>query len=154
MQTYDAQKAERVWQRVQGSKEEIRQSRTLDNIQELIMNEWIAAATYLRLARQMQPKQAALLHKLAGEEQTHAACLRGMYTLITGQQPVTRSPLPEVDTPELTLRRCYGREMRSLKEYEALRDDPEYGHVFARLAEQEREHCRTLLELIGGLRKK
>ena len=44
--------------------------------------------------------------------------------------------------------------MRSLKEYEALMDDPEYGHVFARLAEQEREHCRTLLEMIGGLRKK
>lgn len=153
MQTYDTQKAERVWQRVQGSKEEAKQSKVLDNIQELIMNEWIAAATYLRLARQMPQKQAAMLQKLAAEEQTHAACLRGMYTLITGQQPVTRSPLPEVDTPELTLRRCYGREMRSLKEYEALLDDTEYGHVFARLAQQEQEHCRTLLELIGGLRK-
>lgn len=154
MQTFDAQKAERVWQRVQGSREESKQNRILDNIQELIMNEWIAAATYLRLARQMQPKQASRLQKLAAEEQTHAACLRGMYTLITGQQPVTRSPLPEVDTPELTLRRCYGREMRSLKEYEALRDDPEYGHVFARLAEQEREHCRVLLELLGVLGRK
>ena len=48
---------------------------------------------------------------------------------------------------------CTGHrgEMRSLKEYEARADDPEYGHVFARIAQQEREHCMALLGLIGSL---
>ena len=55
------------------------------------------------------------------------------------------------DKPELTLRRCYASHMRSLKEYEKRSDDPEYGPVFARLAQQERDQCRTVLELIGSL---
>ncbi len=154
MHTYDPQKAARVWQRVQAEQADAKQTRKNDNLQELIMNEWIAAATYLRLARQMQPKQAAVLQRLGTEEHAHAACLKGIYTLITGEKAVTRTPQPEVESPELTLRRCYGREMRSLKEYESRCDDPEYGHVFARLAEQEREHCRIVLELLGGLGKK
>jgi hypothetical protein len=44
--------------------------------------------------------------------------------------------------------------MRALKEYEALSQDPEYGPVFFRLAQQERDQCRTVLELIGGIGKK
>lgn len=154
MTTYDPQKAARVWQRVQAGQEESHQEKRSDNLQELIMNEWIAAATYLRLARQMPPKQAAVLQKLGSEEHAHAACLKGIYTLITGEKAVTRTPQPEVEAPELTLRRCYGREMRSLKEYESRMNDPEYGHVFARLADQERAHCRAVLELIGSLGKK
>ena len=51
------------------------------------------------------------------------------------------------------LRRCYGREMRCLAQYEARANHPEYGPVFARLAEQEREHCRLILELIGNLKR-
>ena len=154
MHTYDPQKAARVWQRVQNGQEETRQARLNDSLQELIMNEWIAAATYLRLARKMQPKQAAVLQRLGSEEHAHAACLKGIYTLITGEKAVIRTPQPEVEAPELTLRKCYGREMRSLKEYESRSDDPEYGHVFERLARQEREHCRAVLELIGSLEQK
>lgn len=157
MHTYDSQKAARVWQRVQAGqdtpREAVRAETLSDNLQELIMNEWTAAATYLRLARQMQPREAQVLQRLAREEHSHAACLKGIYHLITGNQAVIRSPKPENETPELTLRRCYGGEMRSLKEYESRSDDPQYGHVFARLAEQEREHCRAVLELIGGLKK-
>ena len=40
------------------------------------------------------------------------------------------------------------------KEYEAKASDPEYGHVYARLADQEREHCMALLGVIGSLGKK
>ena len=156
MHTYDSQRAARVWQRVQAVQDpakEIPQDEPRHEVlQELIMNEWQAAATYLRLARQMPPKEAQTLQRLAREEHTHASCLKGIYHLMTGNQAATSSPKPENEPPELTLRRCYGREMRSLKEYEARCDDPEYGHVFMRLAEQEREHCRAVLELIGSLR--
>lgn len=153
MNTFDQQKAARVWQRVQESKPAPKTDR-VDNLQELIMNEWTAAATYQQLSRQVQPKDAAVLQRLSREEHSHGACLRGMYNLITGEKCEVHMPQLQKEPLERTLRRCYGLEMRSLKEYEAKCDDPEYGHVFARIAEQKREHCMALLGLIGGLGKK
>lgn len=153
MNTFDRQKAERVWQRVRGSEEEKGEDRAAE-LPELIMNEWNAAAVYMQLARQMQPRQAQVLQQLSREKLAHAACLKGIYTLMTGERIVTRSPQPEQEPPELTLRKCYGREMRSLKEYEKRREDPEYGPVFTRMARQEREQCCRLLELLGNLEKK
>lgn len=150
MNQIDRQKAARVWQRVQESKPEPKAGR-IDNLQALIMNEWTAAATYQQLARRLPPKEAAVLQRLSREEHGHGACLRGMYSLMTGEKcPVHTPQLPE-EPAERTLRRCYGLEMRSLKEYEAKAGDPEYGHVFAKIAEQEREHCVALLGVIGNL---
>lgn len=153
MNTFDQQKAARVWQRVQENRPTPKPAR-VDNLQELIMNEWTAAATYQQLARQMQPKEAAVLQRLSREEHSHGACLRGMYSLMTGEKCEVHMPQLQKEPPERTLRRCYGLEMRSLKEYEARCDDPEYGHVFARIAEQEREHCMALLGLIGNLQNR
>ena len=151
MNTYDPQKASRVWQRVQNQQPENRPEHYL---QALIMEERHTAAIYFQLTRQLPGKEAPVLQRLHREEQTHAACLRGIYTLITGDVPIVPTPQVVQEPPELTLRKCYAREMHSLKEYESRISDPEYGPVFARLAEQEREHCRTVLELIGGLGKK
>ena len=153
MNTIDQQKAARVWQRVQENKPAPKPDR-LDDLQELIMNEWIAAATYQQLARQMPQKEAAVLQRLSREEHSHGACLRGMYSLMTGEKCEVHNPQMSREPVERTLRRCYGLEMRSLKAYEAKCDHPEYGHVFARIAEQEREHCMALLGLIGRLEKK
>ena len=156
MNTYDPQKAARVWQRVQSrNQEEQREhSRTEGSLQSLIVEEWISAATYLQLSRQLSSREASVLQRLYREEQTHAACLKGIYTLITGEKATLQAPSPIQESPEITLRRCYSREMRSLKEYEARAADSDYGPVFEKLAEQEREHCRAVLELIGNLQKK
>lgn len=153
MNTYDHQKAARVWQRVRGNGEE-KQEDWAAELPELIMNEWNAGAVYMQLARQMQPKPAQILQRLSREKLAHVSCLKGIYTLMTGERAVTRSPQPEKEPPEVTLRKCYGREMRSLKAYEKRSEDPEYGHVFSRMAQQEQEHCRMLLELMGSLEKK
>ena len=155
MHTYDPQKAARVWQRVQNqTKAEEREQRDpVGSIRSMIMEERMSAAVYLQLSRQVPSREASVLQRLFREEQTHAACLRGIYTLITGEKPVVGAPTTVQEQPEITLRRCYAREMRTLKEYEARSADPEYGPVFARLAEQEREHCRAVLEVIGGLKK-
>lgn len=146
METYDPEKAAQVWQRVHASAPTGPDS---DTLLALIAGEWNDAATYLYLARGRQGREAAILRRLFEEEQAHAACLKGIYTLTTGQKPVIHTPPPVQGTLEATLRRCYGREMRSLAEYEARSADPEYGPVFVRLAAQEREHCRIVLELIG-----
>lgn len=152
MSTVDPQKAARVWQRVQAEREMPKQP-SQDNVQELILGEWTAASTYLQLARQMPPREAAILQRLGREEQNHVSCLNGIFTLMNGEKPAIRPQKVQIDTPERTLRRCYGAQMRSLKAYEARRGDPEYGPVFQMLADQEREHCRTLLELIGRVGK-
>ena len=157
MNNFDRQKAERVWQRVRQTQPEQHtegKSDSLEDLQGLIMNEWIAAATYAQLARKAPAKAAAVLQRLSREEHGHGACLRGMYSLVTGEKcPVHNQPVPD-EPMERTLRRCYGLEMHSLKAYEARTGHPEYGHVFARMADQEREHCMALLGVIGSLGKK
>ena len=148
METYDKAKAARVWQRVQG---EANQDPTR-GLQGLIAEEWSDAAIYLSLSRRTQGAQSALLKKMSQEEQAHMACLKGIYTLQGAGRPEVPAP-PPLDKASVStlLRRCYGREMHCLAQYEARAGDPEYGQVFARMAQQEREHCRQILELLGSL---
>ena len=150
MDTYDPEMAARVWNRVRGDKEEAASPNT-QGLSALIAEAMQAATTYLHLSRYYQGKAGAMLRKMAQEEQSHAACLKGIYTLITGTRPEVRAVPPKQEAVEVTLRRCYGREMRSLNEYEKRSKDPEYGQVFARLAIQEQEHCRRILELLGAM---
>lgn len=152
MNTYDPRKAERVWARVQGDREPEVKAPEM-NLQAMIMNEWVASSTYLALSRQVPPREGCILQRLAREEQGHGACLKGIYTMITDQEPVIKASPMTAGSVELILRKCYAAEMQTAREYESWVSDPEYGPVFCRLAEQEREHCRIILELMGRLRK-
>ena len=147
MEIFDQKRAAQIWQRVQGTEP---QTRPEEGLLELIARETEDAAIYLSLSRSVQGRASALLRKLYEQEQTHAACLKGIYTLTTGKRANVALPKLLPDTPENILRRCYGREMRCLARYEQRTSDPEYGQVFQRLAEQERDHCRMILELLGG----
>ena len=150
METIDPAKAARVWQRVHaGTVAEGREQGLL----ELIAQEGADGAAYLLLQRHFQGKDSAMLRQMFEQEQAHAACLKGIYTLLTGKRPAVHSLPHKAEDPEALLRLCYRREMQCLAQYEARSADPEYGQVFARLAEQEREHCRRVLELLGKLKK-
>ena len=151
MENYDSELAARVWQRVRGKDDP---NQDLSSLPEMIAGEWWDAATYLRLSRQFTGKEAANLRKMFEEEQSHAACLKGIYTLLTGDRLVTQTPAPRQEPLSATLRRCYGREMQSLAQYEKWSDHREYGPVFLRLAQQERAHCAALLEILGNLKEK
>lgn len=151
MKPYDPQKAAQVWQRVRAQQPEAPQTPRDLNLSALIMEELSMAAAYQQLARQLNARQSAALQRLSREELAHAACLKGICILVTGEAPAVQTPATEKDALLLALRKCCGREMRSLRDYESRVSDPEYGPVFRRLAEQEWEHCRTLLELIGSL---
>jgi len=151
MEVYDKAKTARVWQRVQGSVVED-PTRGLTG---MIAEEWADAAVYLSLSRRVQGNHAAILRKMGQEEQAHMACLKGIYTLQgTGRPDVPQPPAMEKAPVSVMLRRCYGREMRCLAQYEARANDPEYGQIFARMAQQEKEHCRLILELLGTLEVK
>ena len=150
MNTYDPKKAQRVWERVQGTQEPEPKPVQM-NLQAMIINEWVTAATYLTLARQVPPREMCILQRLAREDQGHGACLKGIYTMITDQEPVIKAPPITAGSVNLTLRKCYAALIKTLQEYERWSQDAEYGPVFQRLADQEREHCRLVLELIGRL---
>lgn len=151
MENYNAEKAARVWQRVHSTPVVPAPGEEAAQLTALINAEWTDAATYLHLSRRLQGRQATLLHTLYEQEHAHAACLKGIYTLLTGKRAVTHSTTPAQEPLDATLRRCYGREMRCLAEYERWAAHREYGPVFARLAQQEQEHCRILLEILGSL---
>ena len=148
MEKYDAQKAARVWQRVQAEQP---QSANAPELQEMLEDEWLDGAIYMQLSRQFQGTIREKLQKMGKDEQTHAACLKGIYTLTTGSHPTQKPRQMPPEAPHIILRRCYGREMRSLARYEAKSRDPQYGQVFSRLADQEREHCKMILELLGSI---
>lgn len=148
MNTIDPQKAARVWQRVQGSAQLADRELTA-----MISAALSTAATYLKLSRQFQGKESAVLRQLYEGQQAHVACLKGIYTLITGTRPSVKAMPLTGQTPESTLRQCYGKTMQILADYESRSADAEYGPVFARLADREKDSCRTLLELIGNLKK-
>ncbi|MBQ8748779.1 MAG: ferritin-like domain-containing protein [Oscillospiraceae bacterium] len=148
METFDKAKAARVWQRVQGDVA----TNPTRGLQGLIAEEWTDAAIYLSLSKRVQGNAAAILRKIGQEEQAHMACLKGIYTLQGTGRPDIPAPSPIDRAPvSVMLRRCYGREMRCLAQYEARANDPEYGQIFTRMAQQEREHCRLILELLGSL---
>ncbi len=148
METYDKAKAARVWQRVQGETA----VNPTQGLTGMIAEEWADAAIYLALSRRVQGNAAAVLRKMGQEEQAHMACLKGIYTLQGNGRPDVPPPPPVDNAPVQTiLRRCYGREMRCLAQYESRADHPEYGQIFTRMAQQEREHCRQILELLGNL---
>ena len=151
METYDKAKAARVWQRVQTEAA----ANPAQGLGGLIAEEWADAAVYLALSKRVQGNQSAVLRKMSQEEQAHMACLKGIYKLQNAGQPDVPAPSPTDKAPVSTLlRRCYGREMRCLAQYESRSADPEYGQVFARMAQQEREHCRQILEILGKLQEK
>ena len=148
MEPFDQEKAQRVWQRV---RQDPPPAAPEAELLALIAGEMTDAATYLQLSRRFQGKESAVLRRMFEQEQAHIACLKGIYTLQTGAPPVLkRTPVVPEETAH-ALRRCYGTEMRCLAAYEKHAADPQYGPVFSRLAQQEREHCHMLLELIGKL---
>lgn len=150
MENYDAEKAARVWKRVQGSQADTPDTAMLC---EMIAGEQSDAAVYLQLSRRYQGRESSLLRLLFEEEMSHTACLKGIYTLLTGEKLPVHPFQPSQDPTETILRRCYGREMRCLALYEQWTAHREFGPVFQRLAQQEQEHCRTLLILLGRLKK-
>lgn len=149
MEHINPKTAARVWERVQAPPS------TADAaaIQALLAEEVQDSLIYTRLAKRLPPAQAAVARQMAQQEQTHITCLKGIYAMITGSTPKVSAVPPTDDPVPIVLRRCYGRKMRCLAQYEARGSDPQYGHIFRKLARQEQEHCQKLLELLGTLAK-
>ena len=86
MENFDAAKATRVWQRVQGTQPES------EGLPALIAGEMEDSATYIQLAKRLGGKEGQTLRRMAETEHSHAACLKGIYTLMTGEPINPRIP--------------------------------------------------------------
>ena len=144
MENYDPQLAARVWKRVTGETAEVH-----PDLQRLIEDALADAAAYLHLSRFFRNPYDRILRQMHRQEQSHAACLKGIYRMRTGKRCVPKLPKPLREKPLLTLQRCYERELRRVSAYTAAAVDPRFGQSFTRMAQQEQEHCRILLELLG-----
>ena len=148
MDRIDREKAERVWQRVKGEAKPMPERPPAEGLPEMIAAAWTDGAEYLLLAKKL--KDSPRLRHMAQQKKAQCDCLKGIYTLKTGKAPAVKAVPPEVGELAQSLRRCYGRSKKSFDRYEARSTDPEYGPVFASLALQEQEICRSLLEMLGG----
>lgn len=145
METIDPIQAQRVWQRVRG------ENRTPEeDLARLIEQEWEDAAIYLQLSRRCTGRESTALYQLFRQERNHCACLKGIYTMLTGNKPKLKPVRPTAEPLGESLKKCYARELRSLTAYEERAKDPSYGHVFSHMRDQEQEHCRVILTLLGG----
>ena len=150
MKPIDPHTAAKVWDRVQNTAVPAPDAQVILN---QIAEELLDAALWQQLARRLPPPQASLARQLSTQDQAHAVCLKGIYTMITGRKPIVPTPKAGEDSPSVLLRRCYGRKMRALSHYESRQGDPQYGHVFLGLARQEKEHCHRILEILGVISK-
>ena len=116
---------DQIWQRVQ-------MPRT--GLKELTAGALSQAAAFLTLSRAFQGQRQLLLRQLYGQERRHAACLRGIQVMLTGELPAVRAVMPEEKNPRLLLQKAYGDSLRTLRDYENRCGDREYGPVFQELA--------------------
>ena len=145
MENYDPQMAARVWKRVTGES----LPPVSPDLQSLIEEELADAAAYLHLSRFFHSPYDRILRQMHRQEQSHAACLKGIYRMTTGTRCTPRLPKPIREKPLLTLQRCYERELHCVNRYTLNSSDPRFGQSYVRMALQEQEHCRILLELLG-----
>jgi len=87
------EKFAQVWQRVQTPPE------PAQGMPELIAREKEDAVIYLHLSRVLRGRDSVLLRQMFQQEQTHAACLKGIYRLSNDALPEIRIPNIPKETP-------------------------------------------------------
>ncbi len=150
MEKFDAEKAKRVWQRVQG---EAQLPKPDWEIASLIAIKGQTASGYARLSRYFRGQTGVLMQKLYRQELEHIATLKGLCKLHGGQPPKVSALLPAKVPAEILLRQCYGQKQQLLAAYDKYKADPQHGGVFQMLIAQEQSQCRILLQLLGKLAK-
>lgn len=142
MQQIDRELEQRVWERVNGGGQE-------RSLQALAAAEKSAGALYLMLARLMQGRAKEQLRQLYHRTQTHGRYLGGMNMLLEGQPLSVHTAPPEPGRTAVLLSRCYTGALRAAEEYEKRGKDRTFGPIFERMAQNHRDSCATILELMG-----
>lgn len=134
MDKIDPKTAARVWERVQAPP---KQSLDANRLLPLIREEWLDLLICKHLG-------------LSTERiQENAACLKGIYRILTGSLPRITQPQWKQEKAPILLRQSLDRRMRLLAQYEALQTDLRFGPIFSRLAAVSLVQGCKILENLG-----
>lgn len=150
MDSYDSEKAARVWQRVRTGTAE---SLTGDNLNPMISQFLHLSTVYQSLSRQVKPPHSTALKTLSDQKRNQASCLRGLHILLIGPCPPLRISQVRAEPLSTALRRCYSDETQLWTQLRILSDATAHSAVLEALIAAQRDHCRSLAELIGQLER-
>lgn len=152
MEGFDAEKAARVWQRVQGG-QTAGAAPVRDGPAELLHQSHALAGLYLGLQRRLPGKTAGRIRELYHRHRELMACLKGICLATGGAAP----GLPPMEAGSGTvhgiLTGCFHRERRLGEGLAALAAQRELGQVCALLAGQAAQRELTVLEVLGECRE-
>ena len=152
MEKLDKELQARVWQRVQSREKLEMPPLGQENLRPLILAAQENAVAYQNLSRQFQGKDGEKLRRLQQESQKCIACMKGICR-VRGEQVKVPQLNWEKEPAKRALMKCYHRERKLWNEWEQRSAEPEHGLVFGRLAQQAREHCVSIMEVLGDLEK-
>ena len=134
MDRIDPQMAARVWDRVQASPKPGVEANLL---LPLIREEWLDALILKHLGQSSE------------RPMENAACLKGIYRILSGGLPRISAPQWKQESPQTLLRQSFERRMKLFSQYEKLQTDPRFGVVFGRLAAASQAQACKVLEILG-----
>ena len=145
MEGFDPKVERQVWQRVLGNAEQPR-----GDLRALLLAAMEAAAVYRKLAGGASGRNREKLRRLYDGQMETAACLRGIGRLSGAGDARAVNISTPAEPIGKALEKRYHCTRRALTEYTARTVDGEFGAVFQRLADIQREQCVLLAELLGG----
>lgn len=144
MKQMDQAGVQRVWQRVSAPPASPGLSERETMLQ--LHRQLLCDRGYFRkYAPGRSPAEQVLLRQLEQAYAEEAVCIKGITALTTGaaaKDPVNLSPTAG-------LRQCYRNALARLTAYSLRTADPLCAPAFRQLEEQTRQHCLTLLKLMG-----
>lgn len=135
---------DRVWQRVFSGPVE-----SGEDLRPLMHSAAEVAMDYYHLLRSATGINRSALQQLYDRARVNLNCLRGLQSLRFGTA-AKGTPLPATgESMGKILEKCYYRTRRAMMEYTARSAEPEFGAVFAVMADRERENAALIAELLG-----
>lgn len=147
MEKFDPEKAARVWERVQS-----RQMPELarEDPAVLIREAAALARMYRALAKQIPGADGERLGRMSGECRRCADCLRGIGIIRGGKLGAPQGEDDGRRQSRRLLESCCHRERDLQGALSRQTVDPEWGHIYRRLAEESERRCTAVLELLGS----
>ena len=135
---------ERVWQRVMAAPGDSR-----EDLRPLMHPAAENAMEYYALTKRATGKTREALQKLYDRARVNLNCLRGLQSMRFGTAGKSAPQPSSGENLRKTLEKCYHRTRRAIMEYTARSAEPEFGAVFAVMADRERENIALIAELLG-----
>ena len=145
MKQMDQADAQRVWQRVSppAAAPGLSERETMLQLHRQLLCD---RGFFQKYTSGRTPAEQVLLRQLEQAYREEAACIKGIIHLTAGaavKEPVNLSPTG-------SLRQCYRNALARLTAYSLRTADPLCSPAFRQLEHQTRQHCVTLLKLMGA----